>query len=963
PAGFTIRRSTFEAAGGLLTGVSIDVAVADLCARLAADGRPAIVRPDVVLRVPADAPPELGSGDQPGVEHEPADGREHQHDIARARGTHPDAWVERFDVLGTSHSAWSEPTVLERLADLLAGGRVDLVTSDVFDTLVTRPAATPGDVFVCLAHRIQLPDHVTPAVFASARRAAERRARQDWSERRRRQLVEGSSDITEAQLIVDPQVAAPEVTLDEIWDRMPATWGDRTVMREAELALESELLQPIPEAVDALRRAKDAGVPVVLVSDIYFTSPQLETVLAAAGVDMSLVDEVVTSADHRLGKAHGLLARIIDGRGVDRDRVAHVGDNEIADAETATKLGAHPVHVEIPWSHHHVDLPPLPIRTWSAASGTDLGISAATRAVLVGAGRFGRDPSFQFGAAVVGPVLTGFTRWVAATTHDLGATHVHCMLREGATIVDLLDATATGRVTEPTPVPIHVSRWVTMRAAVIEATPEELSTALARRSGLTVDHVVRAFDCDPERVRAAFGGDAADPDHIAEAYEALAADSVLRAQIVEHAAELRSRVLTYLRERLVLGDGPLVVADVGWGGTIQEGLTRILRAGGIDHEVIGLYLALSAPGEERLARGARMLSYLPNVTDDAPASVYSRAVAHHADTIERIMTPAIGTLIDVDEAGEPVSRPVDHDPIPPTLQSAQRAMRLVVDRLADRTTGLSDLTDDHWFDSDLRAAFAHLLSDSVTAPSPHLAEALGAWPHDDVAGTSFQSIAGGDLAAATKYATARDVDLLDPHGRSWIAGLAGAVNPSLTAQLAAQQAGVPLDRLAPESESGVARLAAFEVGSDLAEVQIARAVHVAPAGWSVIRLVGDVGSLRSLRFDAGEHAALVQVAHFAVRLTTTRTFDEGTRLVELDDDDLTWVDAHPIDRSRFAHRPGGHLLLDIDPALAPTVRSVEVTVGFRCWNLDDDQRLADTPLARRVSDQTRRISGAIRRRL
>ena len=290
-------------------------------------------------------------------------------------------------------------------------------------------------------------------------------------------------------------------------------------------------------------------------------------------------------------------------------------------------------------------------------------------------------------------------------------------------------------------------------------------------------------------------------------------------------------------------------------------------------------------------------------------------------------------------------------------------MRLVVDRLADRSTGLSDMADSQWSDPALRAAFAKSLSQTVTSPSRPLAQALGSWPHDDVAGTGHRSIAGDDLALAARYATARDLDLLDPSGRSWVAGLAGLSNPSLSAQLAAAQAGVPLDRLAPVSDTGVARLAAFETGSALSELQLARPVHLAPGGWSMLRLRGEVESLRSLRFDAGELAALVEIGHFAIRLSTTRTFDDGTRHVRLDDDDLIWVDAYPLDDRRFAHRSGGHVLLDVDPDLAPTVRAVDVTVGFRTWRLDDDDALARTPVARRVGDQTRRIASAVRRRL
>ena len=81
-----------------------------------------------------------------------------------------------------------------------------------------------------------------------------------------------------------------------------------------------------------------------------------------------------------------------------------------------------------------------------SATGTDLGISAAIRATLVGAGSPGHDPSFQFGVAVAGPALAGFSRWVADSTAALGAAHTHCLLREGATIAEQGSAPIRGRV-------------------------------------------------------------------------------------------------------------------------------------------------------------------------------------------------------------------------------------------------------------------------------------------------------------------------------------------------------------------------------------------------------------------------------------------------------------------------------------------------------------------------------------
>jgi FMN phosphatase YigB (HAD superfamily) len=945
PPGFTIATSTFRSLGGLATDVGIDAAVAEMCATLAASGRATLWSPATQLAIA------LSDGcEQLAISVD---------DFDRVGGRQPLVHHEHFDVTGLGHLRMFTPDAYTQARRLLVEGRVDLVTSDVFDTLVTRHVATPSDLFVQLASALRLPEHVTPPMFAEARREAERRAREQHSQRR--SAVLRADGLTLAEIKTDPEVAAPEVTLHEIWSQMPATWVDTDAGLTAELALEADALQPIPEAVELYRAANDLGVPVVLVSDIYLTGEQLASTLKAAGIDMSLIDDVVSSADHRLGKAHGLLEQTISQRGADPTRTMHLGDNEVADVETAESLGAHAIAVDVLREHRHVELPSQRLAAWSRASGGDLGISAAIRATLLESGPLGRDPSYQFGAAVAGPAIAGFSRWVSTTTAALGATHVHCMLREGATIAELM---ATIAPDGPTPVPLHVSRWVTMRAAVTDATPEQLVTALARRADLTVEHVTNAFACDPARVRQALGSHAVESSKLVEACTAITEDAELRLQILDAASALRERVLVYLRDRLVIGDGPIVVADVGWGGTIQEGLTRILRADGIDNEVVGLYLALSSPGEQRLGRGARMLSYLPNETDDPGAARHSRAIAHHADTIERIMTPELGTLIDIDADGQPVCRPASDDPVPPTLAAAQRAVRDVVGRLADPAIGGNSFTDPAWSDdTNLRAAFARTLDDVVTTPSAHLAEALGSWPHDDVAGTEHRSIAGQEIAAAVRYANVRDVDLLDASGRSWVAGLAGAHNYPLSTQLAAAQAGIALDGLAPEGENGMARLAAFEVGSDLAHVQVGRNVSVAPGGWSVLRLAGDVESLRSLRFDAGERHALVDIGFFSIALGTTQHFDPSVRHVALDDSDIVWVDAYPLDTQRFAHRPGGHILLTIDADLAPNVRSVDVTVAFRCWRLDDDQSLADAPLRHRVEEQTRRVTSAIKRRL
>ena len=942
PVGLTVTRAAVVAAGGFATDVGLDVAVAELCARIRADGQACVVDPSIPLGLDRSDPLLDNAGD-----------RQRADDLAIAERRCADVAIERLATTGILPPVDVAPNAYEQARRAIVSGACELVTSDVFDTIVTRTVTTPSDLFVELGSVLHadgtLAQHVSPTVFAEGRRSAERRARQ---------AVADAASLRPD----DPAHTAPECTLDEVWDLVPNNWNiDPAEGMAAELALEATRLIPIPPALDLFDLAHTHGVEVVLVSDIYLSSTQLSDLLGAAGVDMTLIDEVVTSADHRRGKAQGLLAQVIADRSATPSSVIHLGDNEVADVETARRIGAVPIHVDIHSGHRHVESSRPPLAAWSTDTGTDLGISATCRSVLVHAGLLGQDPSFQFGAAVVGPALAGFSKWIHDQAAQLGATHVHCMLREGATIGELMAITAPDGAT---PVPLHVSRWVTMRAAVIDGTADELRTALARRADLTPAHVAEAFDVDIDAVRAALGGDRVPPSELAEACEALAADDAVRHAIVAASTRLRTRVLTHLHRTLVVDDGPIVVCDVGWGGTIQEGLERILRSDGVTNPLVGLYFALSGAGEERTRLGADMRAYLPTLFENRSAARHSTAVAHHADSIERVLTPKLGTLIDIADDGTPITRSADHDPVPPTLAAAQRAMRTTVERLSADDNECSDITDPRWTSPELRAAFAQSIAAAITTPSIGLARALGSWPHDDVAGTDHRSIASAQLGAATAYANVVDLDLVDPAGRQWIPGVAAEHNPTLQAHLAAAHAGVPLDALAPESRNGMARLAAFETGSDLAAVQVGRRPGVAPHGWSMLRIDGPIESLRSIRFDAGEHASIVEVAALRIELRTDLILDPAPIVIDdLRRTDVVWVGAHPLDRRHFAQQAGGHLLVDIDEAVGEHVRGVEVTAAFRSWLLEPGDTLANTPVVQRLDAQRRRVTKSVRRRL
>ena len=926
PWGAMIDREAAVAAGGFPTDVGLDAGLAELSIRLARSGQATVWSPATTLTIDDRL---VGAVDPVTLDDAWTIARTRLGDVS-----------EHHQANGVAHLGFSSTDVITEARRRVLRGEVALLTSDVFDTLVTRSVARPSDLFVSLAGRLHalgvLDANVTPLEFAHARRSAERRAR-----------------AAIAAVVTD---RLPECTLDEIWAEMPDGWvTERPMAIGAELAHEAAHLTVIEPAASLLELARDLGVPVTLVSDIYMSAVQLRDVLVGAGLDMAASVQIVTSADQRLGKSDGLLGQVIDAAGVPAAQVLHVGDNEIADVHAATELGAHAVEVEIPERSTFVPRRPTELAAYSAAHATDGGITAAVRATLIGSPS-GMHPSYQFGAVAAGPPLAGFARWAATTTQRLGASTVHCLLREGATIADLIGIVAPDG---PTTRLVHASRWVDLRAAVITGSADEIRGGLARRYVLTIDDIHRAFGCDLDALRSLLGDEPISPAALADAAELLAGNDALRSQIVESAAALRTRVVRQLRAELLIDDGPIMLCDVGWGGTIQEGITRILRSDGIDNEVIGLYLALSAPGEDRLARGSRMLSYLPNVTDHAVHAADSRVISHHADSIERVLTPLTGTLLDIDDDGNPILDPRPEYQ-PPTLGAAQRGLLEVTAELTAR--GFEDRV---WVDDlEFRAALGSSLAHVIESPTSEVAIPLTSWRHDDVAGTASESLAGSHERSLISRANAHDVDALRAGTAGWIEGMAATSNPALVAQLAARRAGVPIDRLLPPSPAGMTRLAAFPVGSDMATLQNAAFLRMHPDGWSVARLSGPMESLRSIRFDAGSEAALVQLERFQVEITHSN----GTTLMDLADvsthaTELEWVTAHPVGQRRFVYRSGGHVIVPIGAALGAGSCTIDVDVVFRRWIIDEDDAILRPPVKHRIERGLTRAQRVAKRQI
>lgn len=183
----------------------------------------------------------------------------------------------------------------------------DIISFDIFDTLVMRNVYVNKDVFRILAQRL---DDQWGIDFFTARTQAE----------------------VELSRQTYPYI---EEIYNHVSNRYPCLKGQEAALIADEIALERELIIPRQDVVAIFNLAKQMGKMVNIVSDMYFHEDTIRTILE--GVGITGYEKLLVSSEYRSSKPQHLfekyLAELPEGR------CLHIGDSEHCDIIPAGKLG------------------------------------------------------------------------------------------------------------------------------------------------------------------------------------------------------------------------------------------------------------------------------------------------------------------------------------------------------------------------------------------------------------------------------------------------------------------------------------------------------------------------------------------------------------------------------------------------------------------------------------------------
>ena len=208
----------------------------------------------------------------------------------------------------------------ENVFTAISDNKIEVVSFDVFDTLLLRPFWEPTDLFYfldCEAARLLSAQDIIP--FTDYRKDAEKKARALAADR-------GSEDVTLREIY--------NILLED--DVLPKDVIE-ALMKE-ELALEERFCYLRQSAKGLMDYAVSAGKRIVAISDMYLPAVFIEKLLEKNGLPK--LEKVFVSCEHGLTKRTGRLYNyVLNTLGIQREQMIHIGDNLVSDVKVPEKLG------------------------------------------------------------------------------------------------------------------------------------------------------------------------------------------------------------------------------------------------------------------------------------------------------------------------------------------------------------------------------------------------------------------------------------------------------------------------------------------------------------------------------------------------------------------------------------------------------------------------------------------------
>lgn len=495
----------------------------------------------------------------------------------------------------------------------------DIISFDIFDTLVTRKILRPQNIFDVIQHRLSKESRVFME-FKQARIEAEQA------------LIDQSRICSLAEIYVVLQKKL------KINDEL------RNWLLNMELETELRYVTPRTKMVETFKYALDHGKPVYLLSDMYLGKAFLETMLHKCNIKG--YTDLLVSCDIQMTKEGGSLydhyLRLV-GKG----KHLHIGDNSMADVSMAQQYMMDTFQVLSGYEMLTLSsVRNLLVNVNCLEADNILGLFVAKAlnnpfALCASRGRPVFDDLFEMSYLCVAPIVWTFMKWFIKAIEGQGYEKLLFASRDGYLMHQLYDMTLKHTSIRGMPEGIYFK--TSRRAATVAAinNEEDILFLLKKSFKCTLKHLLRSR----------FGIEPAQDDHRSETVVVSSSDGektkkyVLsyRDKILDNAREERDCYLEYIRGLGIMDSGKIGIFDLIASGTTQHFLSKLMQKDLMGFYFVATESPLGIHHENRLASFLKEPLFFYN-----PSSY----VSQHYLLLEAIFTDSYGSLVRCNKQGD-----------------------------------------------------------------------------------------------------------------------------------------------------------------------------------------------------------------------------------------------------------------------------------------------------------------------
>ena len=438
--------------------------------------------------------------------------------------------------------------------------KYDVISFDIFDTLINRVVEKSTDVF-------QLVEKDYQAIYGAEDYIKNFTEKRISAERLARSRKKSEIRIEEIYAILEPDRGK------EVTDRY----------RKLEEKIEIQVCVRNQEIFDVYKKCVKLEKRIIVVSDMYLTKTVIEKILHNNGY--TEYDCLYLSSELAFTKSKGnLFEYCLRTEKIMSNKMLHIGDNIRSDVKNARIKGINAYWVKRIANHV--------IKENQLNTNND---KTLLQSFVKHTTKGNEEPLVQIGYSCFGPLLYSFTEWILKECREHCYDKIYFLSRDGYIMKKAFDSIKEDCKTED--YYMFASRRA-LQVAAIHFNPE-YGTVIGQMflpRVVSVEWLIKRWgleckDCEEEIKKATLQQDEKiNGESVLTNEKLILLYNLLKNKVIRNSEEEYNAFLSYLKE--LQFEGNVAIVDIGWYGNMQNSLMANLEHTNVEATVTGYYLGV-----------------------------------------------------------------------------------------------------------------------------------------------------------------------------------------------------------------------------------------------------------------------------------------------------------------------------------------------------------------------------------